>query len=230
MRKNNIILIGSILAVITILCCAYSYTSFCEQPITTADSKIPCDNIFILEPFIVYEDAYNEQNLHAVDINVKSMIDSETSIFAMDVLSKSGFKPLGIGAITSEQKTAIENTYNVLQNKSEELVRQWKDKGSFLKDFEIINNTCKADALLVQFVKVKVGSPGGWDFMFTGNVIPDSSTTSIKAAILDLKTGKTYWSNSSIERTIPNNNSVVKRLLNTLYSKFPGYTKKEAGK
>jgi len=226
MRKDIRILFIAVL----ILGCAYFNIALCDQSSVSSGSNIPCESIIVIEPFIIYENAYNEQNLHAVDINIKNMVDVETAAFAADVLSKSGLKPMTINALDSEQKAAIEPTYRAVQNNSEELVKQWKSKEAFLKDFGLIKNICKAEAALVQFVKVKIGSQGGWDFMFTGAVIPDSSTTSIKAVLLDLKTGQTYWANSSIERTVPNNNSIVKRLLKELYSKFPGYNKKETAR
>lgn len=226
MKKGSFYIILMLLTAV-ILCCAYPNTVLCEEAVAAADPKIVCDSVLILEPFIVYENAYNEQNMHAVDTNVKNMFNTDTSIYAMNVLSKTGLKPLSGNALTAEQRMTIAGAYDNLQNNSEELVKQWKDKSRFLKDFTLIQDGCKVDAILAQYVKVKVGSPGGWDFMFTGAVIPDSSTTSIKIVLLDLKTGKTYWSNSSIERTVPNNSNVIKRLLDSVYSNFPGYNKKE---
>ena len=60
------------------------------------------------------------------------------------------------------------------------------------------------EAILVTSVKVKVGRGGYYDFVLTGQMDPGTNSTTIKSSLIDLRSGATLWSGSTIDRTLPN--------------------------
>jgi hypothetical protein len=183
----------------------------------------------VLKPFIIYEDVSNEQNLQKVDPAAQLIFDDSSAQWSAEVFSSVGVESTSPAALSDIQMNSIGGAYDLLEKGSEDLVKQWKDKQQYLSAFNTIRNTCGADCLLVQFVKVKVGAAGSWDFMYSGAVTPSTSATSIKLALIDLNTGKIWWSNASIEHSMPYK-SGVKNLYKKAYGGFPGYEPKKGGR
>ena len=206
------------------LACFDKKIVFCEENPVSDHVVIPYNTIFVMPAHIIYEDAYTEQNLHDVDPGVKNMFETMSIAYAENLILKAGRKSVTLDKLTPNQKGVLENTYNILLANSEELVKVWTDKGKFAKDFALFQETCEADAILVHFVKVKIGRIDTLAIVL-GASIPDTSITSLKMAMIDLKTGKTYWQCSSIARTMPNE-AIIDSCLKVLYSVFPGNSEK----
>ena len=194
-----------------------------EQP----EQAIPFSQVFVLSPYIIYEDARNEQNLQKADPASQLIFDDVSAKWSADALSMVGLEQIGPNSLTAGQTDSIKEPYDILQKGAEDLIKQWKDKGSYLDAFRAIRDNSGSDCLLVQFIKVKVGDPGGWDFVCTGRVTPTTSSTTVKLALIDLNTGKIWWSNAAIEHYMPDKNN-IERLYKTIYDGFPGYKAKKA--
>jgi hypothetical protein len=195
---------------------------FCSSgwPATDSLPQVSYKKVCIIEPLVIYENAYNEQRLPVNDSKVDALFHSEGVETATNSLKSANL----LAAIKSNLPADQQSFFDNLKNGSEDLVKEWKDKTGFQKDFESIGSANQADAALVQFVKVKVGSDGTWDFMFTGAMTPGTSTTVVKSALIDLKTGKTLWSGASIERSMPTK-FTVQKLYKSLYADFPNRQK-----
>lgn len=195
-----------------------------EENAVLPEQKLPYVNIFVLKPSIVYEDVRNEQNLESVDPLARLMLDEESARQSKDVFTQVGMAFSDETVLSPEQASAVKESCESLDKNAEDLVKQWKSKEAYSKEFSSIQTACGADCLLVQFVKVKVGQQGSWDFINTGAITPTTCTTSVKMVLIDLKNGKSVWSNSSIERSMPGK-YIVKKLYESAYAKFPGYKK-----
>lgn len=180
--------------------------------------------VFILEPLLVYENAYTEQRFGAVDESTRGILSKESSSKATEVLSSCGGKPCTLSLLSDSEKAQVAQACYKLQDSSEHLTKQWKDKSSFFNEFALIKNITKCDLILVNFVKTKVGVGGSWDFINTGTIIPGTSTTAFKSVLIDCNSGKIAWSGGSIERALPEKYVII-RCLKTLYTDFPGYSK-----
>lgn len=213
---------------IAILMGLITFGAYGAQTQEQFEQKVPFSRVFVLNPFIVYEDARNEQNLQTVDPSAQLVFEDSSAQWAADVFSTAGIENTGSAALTSAQMESIKESYDLLNKSGEDLVKQWKDKQAYLNAFSAIKNISGADCLLVQFVKVKVGERGTWDFMYSGKVTPTTSSTAIKLALIDLNTGKAWWSNASIEHAMPDKNSVGNLYKNS-YGGFPGYKPKKGG-
>ena len=197
-----------------------------EAPQVTMGPVIESKNVMILEPLLVYENAYTEQRFSAADNSTLTIVNAELPAKASEILSSSGFTPITINSLDNSQKTSVMAACNKLRDSTEELVKQWKDKSVFSQDFNLIKSRCNCSAILVQFVKAKIGNAGGWDFIATGAVVPTTNTTTIKAALINLNSGKIEWFDSALERDLPQKN-VIKNCLNKLFLNFPGYKNKK---
>ena len=197
-----------------------------DIPQVATGPVVESKNVMILEPLLVYENAYNEQRISAPDNSAQNIVNAELPAKASEILSNSGLVPIAINSLDNSQKAAVIAACDKLRDGTEELVKQWKDKSVFFQDFNLLKNRCNCSAILVQFVKAKVGNVGGWDFVVTGTVVPTTSTTTIKAVLINLNSGKIEWSNSAVERDLPQK-YVIKNCLNKLFLNFPGYKNKK---
>lgn len=207
------------------LCVCVTVADASAAPARQPVERLPYARVFVMNPYIIFEDARNEQDLQSVDPAAQLAFDELSPQWADGVFSNVGMQVVSPSSLAQEQAAAVKGSTELLDKNVEDLVKQWKDKASFMPAFQAIAGACGADCLLVQFVKVKVGERGSWDFMVTGAVTPTTSSTSVKAVLIDLKTGAIGWSGSAIEHAMPDK-SVVKRLYGSLYGTFPGYDKK----
>lgn len=197
------------------------------QVVEQSAESIPFSHVFVLNPSIIYEDARNEQNLQKVDPAAQLIFDDLSVKWAADVFPTVGMEYTG--PVASGQTDTASGADDMLQKNAEDLVKQWKDKKPYLEAFREIREKSGADCLLVQFIKVKVGDQGSWDFVCTGRVTPTTSSTTIKLALIDLNTGNIYWSDAAIEHYMPDMNNGEK-LYKAIYGNFPGYkTKSKKG-
>ncbi|HXV18712.1 MAG TPA: hypothetical protein VD883_01400 [Candidatus Omnitrophota bacterium] len=182
--------------------------------------------IFVMEPVILYENAFNEQKIEKVDEKATKMLNEEFSSSNAALFLKFNMSLVRQGALDEQAQALVHDSYQNLRGRSQVLMKRWKDKTEFLEDFGVIKNQTGADLVLVQLVQVKMGTSGYYDFVLTGSMAPGTSTTAIRSALIDLTTGKTEWSGSSIERVLPERYA-VRRLLNALYEGFPNSSTKE---
>lgn len=181
--------------------------------------------ILIVEPQLIYENAYTEQRIEAADNSTQVIVNTELIGKATEVMVSANLIPVLNGQITDSQKEKATVSYKKLQESTGELIKQWKDKTIFARDFKVLRDFCRCDGMLVQFVKIKLGVDGGWDFVVTGTIVPGTSTTTITAALINFSTGTIEWSNSAIERAAPQKH-IIKNCAGRLFDNFPGYPKK----
>ena len=181
--------------------------------------------ILIVEPQLVFENAYTEQRMGASNNSAQVVVDAELPSKATEVMVSAGLVPISVGQNGDLQKEEVAGVYRKLQQNTEELIKQWKDKTEFTRDFKALRDCYRCDGMLVQFVRAKIGAGGGWDFVATGTVVAGTSTTTITAALINLSTGSVEWSNSVIERDTPQKH-IIKACIDRLFNNFPGYSKK----
>lgn len=195
-----------------------------DSSVALTDNNISNKCIFILEPSLVYENAYTEQRFGAVDESTWTIVSSIVPAKAKEVLLASGFKSETLSSLDESKKTLVIDAYRTLYNNAEELIKQWKDKSVFSKEFNTIRDVCKSDFVLVLFIKAKLGAQGYWDVVNTGNILPATDTTTFKAVLINLNSGKIEWSDASVERDKPHK-YVIEKCLKSLFKNFPGYPK-----
>lgn len=181
--------------------------------------------VLIVEPQLVYENAYTEQRFGAADNSTQVIVNTELSNKATEAMSGASLVPISAGQAVDIQKDEVVAAYKRVQQNIEELIKQRKDKSAFAQDFKVLRDSYRCDGMLVQFVKAKLGAGGSWDFIASGTVVPGTSTTTIKAALINLSAGTIEWSNSVIERDAPQK-QVIKNCISRLFDNFPGYSKK----
>ncbi len=182
------------------------------------------DTVFLLTPKLTYKNVQTEEELvpnqYAAEATSKEIVD-----FANNAIGQKGFRVLQENDLTPDQKTQLTVTLTALTDQAEDLLKQQKEKKSFLAYFRELYEIAGAEGVLVHVLKVKVGAGSYWD-PNTGSIASSTSTSHIIAFLLDGTTGEVVWKNEVFFRDVPTTN-LLNKSLGMLFSAFPGKNKEE---
>ena len=195
-------------------------------PIATFDdpsSNFPItlkDDILVLPPVLTYENLQNEQRLSAAEFGGPAI---EKILFnsAKSVVISRNLSVVELAAIkeTNERET-FSKIRPIIPNLSQGVIDG--NASSILTDFYSRTNN---QVILVNYLRVKVGTSGGWN-PNSGAITSSDSKSVFYAALIQGDTGQILWRNQVLLREIP-------KLKNPLFSDslkllFTGFPKKEA--
>lgn len=174
-----------------------------ETPTYFIDDKT---GILIIPPKITFERKDTGQQVSEVNIDTEQIEKWICNISKEEIKEK---EFLVLDKMASEKDDEIRATINSMKECCDQLVRP-NPKISYL---EVIKSTCggnKTSAVLLQYLRVKVGSDEEWSFIalppaFFG-MMPKvkKSTSSLRSVIRECSTGKILWQNELFIRELPN--------------------------
>jgi hypothetical protein len=141
--------------------------------------------------------------------------------YADTLLHQRGFETIVSGHIPSPQREKIEEVLSGLEQNAADLLKSWsRNKESLAAQLQNLNATARIDAVLVQVGDFKLGDPSQWDFVFTGRMTAGTSSTDLKAGLVDTATGRIVWERGVFYREVLGPKQ-LDQLLRTLFGNFP---------
>jgi hypothetical protein len=172
-------------------------------------------NILILKPKVTFENIETEQELsssQSAGIPISQFLE-ET---AKNVLKEKGFSVIEPEGILTEGEIRPPIT-ETLSSMSEKLVRPTLQENvrSLLKELPESEHQI---AVFAQFLRVKVGPDGYYEWYWSGRMAPSTSTSHLRAVLIDPRTTQVLWRNESFFREVPTiQSSLMKEAVDLLY-------------
>ena len=170
--------------------------------------------IWVLNPKLTYEDVKKETPLDASQYNGPQIVRVLTDA-GLSVLHSKGVR---------DARTVLENLPTEMKAQAElasasaQRLFLSKPDPQVVQAIQRLGGTNEPAAVLVQYLRVKVG-PGGFYDPFTGDLSTSASTTHLRAGLVDCQTGCVLWRNSVLLREVPKPDSPdLARALQQLYS------------
>lgn len=189
-----------------------------------AASVVPASTrVLVLTPKVVFEDARTEAPLDSTANGgpglVTALTDKAIATLKAKHIPEAAY--VSGGNLSVEQKALAEQA-SALANR---LVRENPDPEA-IRFIQGLAATNESVAVLVQYVRVKVGPSGGWDPIY-GAITSGASSSHFRAALLDCQTGRRLWESSVLLRELPDSNSSdFNKVLKNLYSTLNPKTRK----
>jgi hypothetical protein len=169
----------------------------------------------VLTPKVVFEDTQTESPLDSTAHGGPGLVTAltERAIAALKAKDIPYAAYVSDGDLVAEQKKLAEQA-SALANR---LIRVNPDPEA-IRFIQGLAATNVLVAVLVQYVRVKVGPSGTWD-PNSGAITSGASSSHFRAALLECQTGRGLWQNSVLLRKLPDPSaSDFNKVLTVLYS------------
>jgi hypothetical protein len=168
--------------------------------------------IMLLPPKLTYERIQNEQPLDGAEFQASAVVASLLAA-ARQSLQQKGLAVIGeVSAGNAEVRHPLEG----LSARADALFHSPIDP-SLVEQLRQVQPAGEDRAVLVQYVRVKVGPGGFWD-PNTGVIHSKMSSANLRAAILRCRDGQLLWRNEVFLREVPRvNSSKFRKAVQLLY-------------
>lgn len=198
------------------------------SPATTSSKTKPTSllslpkkiQLIVSRPFLRFEQVQDESVLPAEQFNGDQLEGLVVSV-VQEVFTSRNLVMAGLRLSPSDTiSEANEKVFNLSPELSQGVVEE--EAYILLKQ---LGNPQESQAVLVQYVRAKVGQGGSWN-PFSGGITSSSSSTQIYAALIDCASGKVLWKNRVLLRDLPSTeNMEFRESIEALFRTFP--TRKE---
>ena len=175
----------------------------------------PSIKVWVLTPKVVFENTQTEEPLDAITNGGPAMIAALTdkSVSILKAKINPSVASVSTGNLSAEQKASAEQA----SASANQLVRK-RQNSQAMNTIRSLASTNESVAVLVQYVRVKIGPSKTWN-QNTGAITADASSSHFRAVMLDCRTGRCLWGNSVLLREAPDpNNKQFDKVLSLLYS------------
>ena len=182
--------------------------------------------ILVISPKVSYRDAQRETALPD-NLSGTPWVSTSLTAFAERLLPQRGFMVLRADVPAAQEPVELRTLLSAWADKPDLLLKPWvKERNRVLTEFRIAKEALDADAVLVQLLDVKAGTAATWDAVASGIVISGTSTSDLRAGLVDTATGDIVWKRQVFFREVPNR-KLLTDSLQTLYGDFPTKSSKK---
>ena len=175
----------------------------------------PSTKVLVIRPKVTYEDTQTEMPLDAETQGASGLEDSlmEKGVEMLKSKLFSDVASMYSVQVSPEQRDLAGKA----RASASHLIRSRPDRQA-LQYVLGLGATNETAAVLVQFVRVKIGPAGTWD-PNSGAITSAASSAFFRAALLDCRDGRVLWKNSVLLRKVPQpDNSDFEKVVAALYS------------
>lgn len=193
--------------------------------------------VLVLSPRVIYRDVATEREISGPNVNhpwgsniLKSSstpslyppaVTNSLVSFANQSLAKRGYQTVESGYPAIQNQPVLQEILGRWAEEPRELLRPWsKNRDQILRELRMMKESLGVDAVLVQLMDVKVGSPGTWDAMASGRITSETSTSDLKTGLVESGSGRVVWKREVFFRDVPNA-KLLDDSLRILYGDFP---------
>jgi hypothetical protein len=206
------LLLGAVLALSG---CATTKTVVPAQPASFSEIKAG-STLVVLPPKLVYESAVSETQLSGTRYDSAAISDDLVRSAAAGLKSVAG-EVLDFRSFHSELPDALPLA-NELGEASDQLLRARVPPELLAKVREYGRHNMDT-AVVVQYVRVKVGPGASWD-PNTGAIASAINSAYLRAAVMHCGSGRVVWCNQCYLREVPKvNSSKYRQAVESLYQK-----------
>lgn len=183
-------------------------------------SEIQCGKKAVIAPIIfIYKE---DKSVREIPLHRKKQFDQVLSQQQDEMKAKIRASLIQIleqdGFVIQSTNQEIETLLTEVSSHHTSLLSQYRSKNSCRTLLSNVSTLSGADGVILAEVLVKQGVPGHYDFIFSGSVSEDSSSTSVKVAYISTVNAEHLWYGESYMRRSLKE-SDIEKLLNVLTGK-----------